>query len=288
MDPFQPKKTEEQLVGEALVRSSIKNKLNKPRKEVKFTWEGLKNFVPFLETNPFDPLKVKRIKELTEGAEPKEKDYIEGFEEIERSLYGGVQDLGYSISSLVTEGIDAAFDTDYLQALDKAYEENKIKDPETLVGEFAKVGVQFGIPGGAVFKVGNRIRGIAKAKAATKAKTRSQKLTQVAKRVGYMGGTFAATDFLAKSPNIETFAVEEESEEGKSGRDLAVTRFKNRIRFAGEGFLVGGGFSLMGRPLAVGLKYGLFKPGAYVAGMGLKAADAAVVTPLSFILSRTP
>ena len=288
MDPFQPKKTEEQLVGEALVRSSIKNKLNKPRKEVKFTWEGLKNFVPFLETNPFDPLKVKRIKELTEGAEPKEKDYIEGFEEIERSLYGGVQDLGYSISSLVTEGIDAAFDTDYLQALDKAYEENKIKDPETLVGEFAKVGVQFGIPGGAVFKVGNRIRGIAKAKAATKAKTRSQKLTQVAKRVGYMGGAFAATDFLAKSPNIETFAVEEESEEGKSGRDLAVTRFKNRIRFAGEGFLVGGGFSLMGRPLAVGLKYGLFKPGAYVAGMGLKAADAAVVTPLSFILSRTP
>ena len=45
MDPFQPKKTEEQLVGEALVRSSIKNKLNAPRKEVKFTWEVLKNFV---------------------------------------------------------------------------------------------------------------------------------------------------------------------------------------------------------------------------------------------------
>ena len=52
-----------------------------------------------------------------------------------------------------------------------------------------------------------------------------------------MGGAFAATDFLAKSPKIETFAVEEESEEGKSGRDLAVTRFKNRIRFGAEGFL---------------------------------------------------
>ena len=200
MDPFQAKKTEEQLVGEALVRSSIKNKLNKPRKEVKFTWEGLKNFVPFLETNPFDPLKVKRIKELTEGAEPKEKDYIEGFEEIERSLYGGVQDLGYSISSLVTEGIDAAFDTDYLQAIDKAYEENKIKDPETLVGEFAKVGVQYGIPGGAVFKIGNRIRGIAKAKGATKTLTKAQKATQIAKRAGYMAGAFAATDFIAAKP----------------------------------------------------------------------------------------
>ena len=46
----------------------------------------------------------------------------------------------------------------------------------------------------------------------------------------------------------------------------------------------------MGKPLAVGLKYGLFKPGAYVAGMGLKADIAvAVVTPLPLLyLSRTP
>ena len=46
----------------------------------------------------------------------------------------------------------------------KAYEENKIKDPETLVGEFAKVGVQFGIPGGAAFKITARGRAIAKGK----------------------------------------------------------------------------------------------------------------------------
>ncbi len=196
MDPFLPKK-ETEYVDDIFVKKTIKEKLNKPRKEVKFTWEGLKNFVPFLETNPFDPLKVKRIKELTEGAPAKEKDYIEGFEEIERSLYGGVQDLGYSISSLLTEGIDAAFDTDYLKELDKAYEENKIKDPETLVGEIGKIGVQFGLPGGAVFKIGARARGIAKAKAATKKLTRTQKATQIAKRAGYMAGAFAATDFYS-------------------------------------------------------------------------------------------
>ena len=247
-----------------------------------------KKLCTFLETNPFDPLKVKRIKELTEGAEPKEKDYIEGFEEIERSLYGGVQDLGYSISSLVTEGIDATFDTDYLQAIDKAYEENKIKDPETLVGEFAKVGVQYGLPGGAIFKIGARARGIAKAKGATKALTKAQQATQIAKRAGYMAGAFAATDFVASKPGTPTLFMEQESEEGKSGSDLAVTRFKNRLRFAQEGALIGGGFSVMGKPLAVGLKYGLFKPGAYVAGMGFKAADKAVISPLSFVLARTP
>ena len=99
MDPFK-KKTESQLLDEIFVKDTIKETLNKPKKEVKFTWEGLKNFVPFLETNPFDPSKVKRIKELSEGKDtPKEKDYIDGFEEIERTLYGGVQDLGYSIRS---------------------------------------------------------------------------------------------------------------------------------------------------------------------------------------------
>ena len=101
-----------------------------------------------------------------------------------------------------------------------------------------------------------------------------------------MAGAFGATDFIAASPEMDTLFIEKESEKGKSGRDLATTRFKNRLRFAAEGTLIGGGFSLMGKPLAIGLKYGLFKPGAYVAGMGLKAADAAVVRPLSFVLSE--
>ena len=229
MEPFQPKKTEDELVGEVLLEKAIKRKLNKPRKEVKFTWEGLKKAIPLLSTNPFDPLKVKRIEELAEGKDtPKEKDYIEGFEEIERSLYGGVQDLGYSIGDLVTSGIDYAFDTDYVSKLDEIYEENKIKDPETLVGEFAKLGVQFGIPGGLVFKIGGRARAIAKGKDAVRKLSKAEKATQIAKRAGYMAGAFGATDFIAASPEMDTLFIEKESEKGKSGRDLATTRFKNR------------------------------------------------------------
>jgi len=289
VEPFKNKDKDYLIELDELQNSISKNLNSKTRKEVKFTWEGLKKAIPLLETNPFDPLKLKRIKELTEGKDkPKEKDYIEGFEEIERSLYGGVQDLGYSISSLLTEGIDASFDTKYLDALDKAYEENKIKDPETLLGEIGKIGVQFGIPSSAILKVGARARGIAKSKEALGKLTKTQRATSIAKRAGYMAGTFAAVDFLASSPNMPTLYMEKESEEGKSGRDLAVTRFKNRLRFGVEGASIGGGFSLMGKPLATGLKYGLFKPGAYVAGMGLKAADKAVVTPLSYILARTP
>ena len=79
MEPFQPKKTEDELVGEVLLEKAIKRKLNKPRKEVKFTWEGLKNALPLFDTSVFSPQKLKRIKELTEGAPAKEKDYIEGY-----------------------------------------------------------------------------------------------------------------------------------------------------------------------------------------------------------------
>ena len=41
MDPFK-KKTESQLLDEIFVKDTIKETLNKPKKEVKFTWEGLK------------------------------------------------------------------------------------------------------------------------------------------------------------------------------------------------------------------------------------------------------
>ena len=286
MDPFKKENRLVEVDKEDLLEQTKKS-LNRPRKEVKFTWDGFSKAVTSLPTSPFNPLFAKRLQELKEGAPAKEKDYIDAFEEAERALYGGLQDLDYSISSLLTEGVDAVFDTDYLKEVDEKYEENKLKDPETLVGEIGKIGVQYGLPGGAVFKIGTRLRGIAKARAATKA-TRAQKVTQVAKRAGYMAGAFAATDFIASKPETPTLFIEQESEEGKSGRDLAVTRFKNRLRFGAEGALIGGGFSLMGKPLAVGLKYGLFKPGAYVAGMGLKAADKAVITPLSYIASRTP
>ena len=286
MDPFKKENRLVEVDKEDLLEQTKKS-LNRPRKEVKFTWDGFSKAVTSLPTSPFNPLFAKRLQELKEGAPAKEKDYIDAFEEAERALYGGLQDLDYSISSLLTEGVDAVFDTDYLKEVDEKYEENKLKDPETLVGEIGKIGVQYGLPGGAVFKIGTRLRGIAKARAATQA-TRAQKVTQVAKRAGYMAGAFAATDFIASKPETPTLFIEQESEEGKSGRDLAVTRFKNRLRFGAEGALIGGGFSLMGKPLAIGLKYGIFKPGAYVAGMGLKAADKAVITPLSYIASRTP
>ena len=64
----------------------------------------------------------------------------------------------------MTTGIDIAADTNLTEALDKAYEENKIADPETLLGTVNKILIEYGIPGGAVFKVMNRAKKLFKSK----------------------------------------------------------------------------------------------------------------------------
>ena len=242
MEPFGKKKQEE--VGVNVLKEAIKNSLNKKKKPVKFTWKGFADLASgFLETNPFDKLKIERIKELQEGAPEKEKDYIDFFEDLEKGLYGGVQDLGYAVGDLLTSGVDAVAGTDLGEKLTETYEENKIKDPETLTGEITKVLTQYGMPGGAAFKILNRLKIFQRSKRAAATGTVAQKTSQIAKRAGYMASALAATDFIASTPDKETFFVKEEDTKGLTGRDLALARLRNRVRFGSEGALIGGGFS---------------------------------------------
>ena len=160
MEPFKKKDRE---VDSDSLKNVIKEQLNRRKKPIKFTWEGLKNLSLFFETNPFDKLKVERFKELTEGSKAKEKDYVDFFEDVERGLYGGVQDLGYAVGDLLTSGIDIVADTELTEKLTEAYEQNKVKDTETLLGATTKVLTQYGVPGSAVAKVANRIKVLKKA-----------------------------------------------------------------------------------------------------------------------------
>jgi len=299
MEPFKDKKT---ILDTEDVKNTLSSSLVKPltvkKKPVKFTWEGLKNFSLVFQTNPFDKLKTKRLEELMSGQDKgKEKDYIDFFEDMEKSIYGAAQNIGYSIGDLLTTGTDLAFDTNLTEKLDKIYEENKIEDPETLLGTVNKVLVEYGAPGGAVFKVMNRAKKLFKAKKIKDANKiaavtgTGTKIVNTAKRVGYMSTAFAATDFItsgARSKTQDPMLLNPESEEGLEGRALALARFKNKLRFGAEGALIGGSFALMGGPLAriatVGAKYGLMKP----AGYALTGVDTLVVRPATYILANIP
>ena len=152
--------------------------------------------------------------------------------------------------------------------------------------------------GGAVFKVMNRAKKILKSKKVKDSKVAAEAtgagstVVNIAKRSGYMATAFGATDFIASGARQragdEPLIMKQESEEGLDGRDLALARFRNKLRFGAEGTVIGAGFPLLGKPLAkiatVGAKYGLMKP----AGYALQGIDTLAVRPVTYLLSRVP
>jgi hypothetical protein len=298
MEPFNKTKIilDQDQVKETL-SSSLQKTLTKQKKPVKFTWEGLKNFSKVFTTNPFDKMRNERLRELMDNKDkPKEKDYIDFFEDMEKSIYGAVQNIGYSFGDLITTGIDAAVNTELTTKLDKIYDETKIDDPETLLGTVNKVLIEYGLPGGAVFKVMNRAKKLIKAKKVKDktiaAGTAGTKIANIAKRSGYMATAFGATDFITSGARQragdEPLLMDLESEEGLEGQDLALARFRNKLRFGAEGSTIGFLFPLMGKPLGkvatFGAKYGLMKP----AGYALRGVDTLAVRPVTYLLSRIP
>ena len=298
MEPFKPKDNR-LVIDKDTLTNTLRSTLTKKKRPVKFTWQGAADFAnSVFNTNPFDPKKLERIKQLTTTKNVKEKDYIDFFEDMEKSVLGGVQNIGYSFGDLITTGTDAALDTNLTEKLDKAYEDNKIQDPETLLGTVNKVLIEYGVPGGLVFKSMNRAKKLLKGKkakdanAAAKATGTTAQGSNIAKRAGYMATAFGATDFItsgARQINEEgPLVLEKESEDGLEGRDLALTRFRNKLRFGAEGTIIGAGFPILGKPLGkvltFGAKYGIMKP----AGYALTGVDTLVVKPVTYLAANIP
>ena len=94
-------------------------------------------------------------------------------------------------------------------------------------------------------------------------------------------------NFLVSDIDRPTLLVDKVPEEGKTGRDLAVARLANKVKFAQDGALVGGLFPIVGKGLSLGARFGL-KVGAKTIGIGAKVADTLVINPGSKLLARTP
>ena len=259
MEPFNKNKVilDQEVVKNTLT-NSLKNTLTKQKKPVKFTWKGAADLFATLSNTPLRNYQLStlmnkslpRVTDLAEGRDkPKEKDYIDFFEDMEKSIFGAAQNISYSIGDLLTTGIDMGAPlvgkkTNLTEQLDKVYEENKIDDPETLLGTVNKVLIEYGVPGGAVFKIMNRAKKLFKAKKIKDANTAAAatgagaKTVNIAKRVGYMGTAFGATDFITSGARQregeEPLLMDQESEEGLDGRDRALARFRNKLRFGAE------------------------------------------------------
>ena len=254
-----PEKT---TVDENAVSQLIRRRLNptedeKPKKQkpVRFTWEGFRDLaMGVLDTDIFSPIRRARIQELIEENDtPKEKDYIDFFGDIEKGYYKGAQKLGYSFGDLITSGIDLTvgqvFDTELTEKLNEAYEKNELADPETLIGELVKITTQYGLPGSAGFKIIQRAKkflGIRRLTGLSKKASIAKgagKISNIATKVGTLGASIGAMDFLGSDPDrdIPAFFMKPEKTEGLTGKELAAANFKNRLRFGAEGTLIGAG-----------------------------------------------
>ena len=207
--------------------------------------------------------------------------YIDGFAEINRALDTGITNLGFNTMDLVLGGIDLASfgKTDLSGRLRDLYDEKSVNEPETFLGDMLALLVEFGVPGGLVTKILTRAQKALRIKGVNTmtrfidddvygAARLGMQMSNISKKMGTGAIIFGATDLLAGGPYNSLHRMFPEDPTllpGKpietkdlSGNELALANFKNRLRFAGDGAMIGGLFPLVG-PAAWGLIKGTAK-----------------------------
>ncbi len=216
--------------------------------------------------------------------------------EIQRTGIDGLTRAVKGVLEIPAAIIDGAANTNLTSKLDKVTRDflQEHGNPKTFGGEIGSVLTQYGAPSTIAFKIlGNvgklkKIRGLDDylKKRFGKIYTKTAG-SDLARRVGQGGLSLSAADFLVSDIDRPTLLVDKVPEEGKTGRDLAVARLANKIKFAQDGALVGGLFPIIGKGLSLGARFGL-NVGAKTIGIGAKVADALVINPASKVLARTP
>jgi hypothetical protein len=208
-----------------------------------------------------------------------------GNDALTEQVASGLLEAGYSFGQLITLPLDLAFDTDLTSKLDNLYEENKYDDPDNIYEQFTKTMVEYGVPLAGIGKIAKPLRAALRARAGKIANKYARYGTKAAISIGYNAGTFGLTEFIVGNKGDTINGVKYENEEGLSGKDLAVARLNNKLRFGFEGTKLGAGFGVIGRAAPLGIKYGL-KLSGKAFNFGAHAANKAVFSPLSKLITK--
>ena len=255
---------------------------------------AIKTFLPATDsqTGKKKPPYYNINKFIRESRGMKERDYIDGLDEIAKGLETGQFNLTGALSSLITAPTDFVLGTDFTNALEERMNDGRIKpdEPETWRGELTSLGVQYGIPGTLITKLIGRSNALAPAYKFL-GLNKATKTSKIAKRALEWASVGAATDFIASEPDrgaITPIPFTQPSEtKGLTGRKKAAAVLKNKIKYGAEGTVVGGGFPLVGKGLQLGYKYlGPKWALKHTARIGAKGIDWALFKPVSYVLSR--
>ena len=211
----------------------------------------------------------------------------------------GLLEAGYSMGQLLTIPLDIAFDEKFelTQKLDnlynKMYEGGGFRDPNTMGEQVVKTLAEYGVPFTYATKLLRPLNLVLKSKLSKLNNKALRYTTKAGLSVGFNAASFGAAEFVVGNKGdtidapdfwglVDNPEIQFEGEEGKTGRNLALARLKNKIRFGYEGTKIGATWGLVGRAAPLGLKYGLKTTGK-VFNYGGKVANATVLSPLGKI-----
>lgn len=221
-----------------------------------------------------------------------------GKNEIVDQALSGLLESGYSFGQLFSIPLDIVsgkvgeytgidFQTNFTKKLDELYEKYKYEDPDTFLEEVVKTLTEYGAPVSVITKLTLPLK---KKLRDQLNKIQSKGLRKTAKfgaSVGYNAGVFSVADFIVGNPGDRDYFVEKESEEGLEGKDLALARLRNKVRFGLEGLAIGAGVNAVGKMLPIGLRYGIVRPAGKAYDLGARTANAVVVNPVAKLISKS-
>ena len=197
-----------------------------------------------------------------------------GKNQLTSQAMNGLLEAGYSFGQMLTIPIDLAAGekwnlTQKLDKLyDKMYEGGGFRDPNTMSEQVTKTLTEYGVPFGLASKLLRPLNVVLKSKLSKIQNRGARYVSKGITSVGMNAASFGAAEFVVGNRGdtidppdffglIDNPEVKYEGEEGKSGRDLAMARLKNKIRFGYAGTKIGATWGLICRAAPLGLKYGL-------------------------------
>jgi len=228
---------------------------------------------------------------------PSFSDYL--YDIIQVAPVRGVRTATKAILEIPASIADFALDTNLVSKLDKFFSEGFLKIPETQtgIGDIVALLVQYGLPLTVATKIAPAIpglKGISTFSKLDEIPSIAGKAGEIAKRAGYFGGLGAVTDTVLSAPGVnqtigEQFGLYDSySDEGLVGRDKAVERLKEKLKFGAEGGVLSGAIPLLPVAGTLGFRYGLKPAGeavGYVGGNIIRAVDTTVINPIASVIS---
>ena len=246
----------------------------------KYTKKGLIEVGKLLSGNIF--MQHKALSDYKKERESGEREYIEGYTDIATSILRGTDKFIQSASEFVLAPIDYAFDSNFITKFNKFMDRTNLvgEGSETLPGGITEILTEYAIPATTATKILKGARTWKKLKKVN-AFMGTSYASKIAKRMAE--GAFIlgfSEPFVERgSKPDERYGINWKipftdkgigrvnkpiRTQGLTGSALAKATFINKIRFAKEGTMVGGGF-----PLALSAAGKAIKGAVNVGGMTL-------------------